>query len=200
MPAPPKKSGAGKVVLIVLAVVLLLCAGGGTTAYFVLRDDAAAVDAAANTRVVEPEKLGSRPKVTEARLKEAADAMAAGIKSSVPSANSAVGAFYGNPADKDLVMIAAAAAPVADEAKEIDNAVTGMRNAKLVIGTMSTVDPGPLGGTAKCGDAKVELSIKVGICIWADKGSLGVVAIYYRSADQTQAEFNQIRAQVEQRS
>jgi hypothetical protein len=198
-PFPPKKSKAGRIVLIVLAAVLVLCVGGGTTVYFVLKDDVNAAVDASKTRLVEPETLGARPKVTEAALKSAADEMVTGMKRSVPNATSAVGAFYGNQAKKDLVMIAGVAAPLTDQEKEIDAAVRGMQSSRLVVGNMRKVDPGPLGGTAKCGEAKTD-PVRVGICIWADKGSLGVVAIYFKTAEQTQAEFVQIRGLVEQRS
>ena len=38
----------------------------------------------------------------------------------------------------------------------------------------------------------------LGICVWADRGSLGMVVMYFKSADQAKAEFTTIRGQVEQ--
>ena len=40
----------------------------------------------------------------------------------------------------------------------------------------------------------------LGVCVWADRGSLGMVVMYFKSADQAKAEFITIRGQVEQQS
>lgn len=193
-----KKSNVGKIVLIVLAVVLVLCVGGGVITWFAVRGPVGEVVDASKTRVVAPATLAGRPKVTDAQLQTAADQMVREMKSSVQNETSTVGAFYGDPAKQDLVMIAGASGLLTDPKKEMDAAISGL-SAQLTVTNLAAVDPGPLGGEAQCGDGKAE-SVPLGICVWADKGSLGMVVMYFKSADQAKAEFVTIRGQVEQRS
>lgn len=196
-PPPQKKSGVGKVLLIVLAVVLVLCVGGGIAIWAAVGDDVGDVVEATNTRVVAPETLNGRPKVTEPALVSAAMQMSVDIKKDVPEATSTVGAFYGDPAKNDLVMIVGVSGLMADPKKELDDAVTTLTPA-LQVTNMAPVEAGPLGGDAKCGDGKSE-GVDLGICVWADRGSLGMVVIYFKNGKQAEAEFGQIRSAVEQR-
>lgn len=201
VPADPpakKKSGAGKIVLIVLAVVLVLCLGGAAITWFAVKDEVGDTVDAAKTRVVAPATLAGRPQITDPELKSVADAMVTEMKSTVQNETSAVGAFYGDPAKQDLVMIAAASGLMADPTKELQDAVTGL-STELAVTNMADVDPGPLGGDARCGDGKAD-DVKLGVCVWADKGSVGMVIIYFSSADKAKAEFTTIRGQIEQRS
>jgi hypothetical protein len=120
------------------------------------------------------------------------------MKAEVQNETSTVGAFYGDPAKQDLVMIVGASGLLNDPKKELDDAINGL-STELTLTNLATVDPGPLGGDAKCGDGKAE-SVPLGVCVWADRGSLGMVVIYFKTAEQTKAEFVTIRGQVEQRS
>ncbi len=196
--APQKKSNVGKILLIILAAVLLLCVGGSAIVFFAFKDDVKEAVEAVNTRVVEPETLGGRNKVTDPELQALAVEMVADIKQSVPNSTSTVGGFYGDIEKQDLVMIVGASGIIADPAKELDDAAKGV-STELGVTNMASIDPGPLGGTAKCGDGTTE-EIPVGVCVWADKGSVGMIAIYFKSAKETQAEFLAIRAAVEKRS
>ncbi|MEW2143375.1 hypothetical protein AB0869_11220 [Micromonospora vinacea] len=197
-PPPAKKSNVGKIVLIVLAVVLVLCLGGVAITWFAVKDDVGAVVDASKTRVVAPATLAGRPKLTNPELQTAADELVRGMKSAAKSQTSTVGAFYGDPTKQDLVMIAAVSALLTDPKKELDAYVDGLRK-QLTVGEMTAVDAGPLGGEARCGDGKAE-TVPLGICVWADRGSLGMVVMYFKSADQAKAEFTAIRGQVEQQS
>lgn len=195
---PPKKSKVGKVLLIVLAVVLVLCVGGGAAIWFAVKDDVGEVVEATQTRVVAPETLAGRPKVTQPELVTAAEQMTTQIKQDVPEHTSAVGAFYGDPAKQDLVMIVGVSGVIADPKKELDDAVSTLTR-DLGTTNMAAVEPGPLGGDAKCGDGKSE-GVDLGVCVWADRGSLGMVVIYFKSGTETAKEFPAIRAAVEQRN
>jgi hypothetical protein len=196
---PPKKSKAGKIVLIVVAVLVLVCGGGSAVAYFAFKDDVSEVVDASQTRLVAPETLAGRPKIKNPDLQEVADKMIADMKKDVPGATSTIGAFYGDPAKEDMVMIAGASALVADPAKQLDEAITGLGAGGLKVSNVKSVEPGPLGGVAKCGDAKAD-DVPVGVCVWSDRGSLGVVAVYFKTGDQANAELVKIRSEVEQRS
>ncbi|MET8094027.1 hypothetical protein [Micromonospora sp. NPDC005220] len=197
-PPPAKKSNVGKIVLIVLAVVLVLCLGGVAITWFVVKDDVGAVVDASKTRVVAPATLAGRPKLTDPELQTAADQAVSGMKSAAPNETSTVAAFYGDPTKQDLVMITGVSGLLADPKKELDSYVDGLSK-QLTVATMTAVDAGPLGGEARCGDGKAE-SVPLGICVWADRGSLGMVVMYFKSADQAKAEFTAIRGQVEQQS
>ncbi|MFG1711533.1 hypothetical protein [Micromonospora sp. NPDC049203] len=195
-PVPPKKkSGVGKILLIVLAVVLVLCVGGGVAAYFATKDTVDEVVTATKTRVVEPQTLGGRPKVTDPQLQSAATQMKASLSKDVPDATSTAGAFYGDPAKKDLVMIVAVSGVMADPKKELNDAVTAV-TPDLGTTDFKTVDAGPLGGDAKCSDGKAS-GEQVAVCIWADRGSLGMVVVYFKSAAELQKEFVTMRGEIE---
>ncbi|MEU1759522.1 hypothetical protein ACFYPF_04340 [Micromonospora sp. NPDC005223] len=194
-PVPPKKSGVGKILLIVLAVVLVLCVGGGVAAYFATKDTVDEVVTATKTRVVEPQTLGGRPKVTDPQLQNAAAQMKADLSKDVPDATSTVGAFYGDPAKKDLVMIVAVSGVMADPKKELNDAVTAV-TPELGTKDFKTVDAGPLGGDAKCSDGKAS-DVPVAVCVWADRGSLGMVVVYFKSATELQSQFVALRGEIE---
>ncbi|MEV0327198.1 hypothetical protein AB0H63_12245 [Micromonospora echinospora] len=197
-PPPKKKSGVGKVLLIVLAVVLVLCVGGGIAIWATVKDDVGEVVEATKTRVVAPETLNGRPKVTEPSLVAASEQMAAEIKKDVPEATSQVGGFYGDPQKNDLVMIVGVSGVMADPEKEMNDAISAI-SGQLGATNMAAVEPGPLGGDAKCGDGSSE-GVKLGICVWADRGSLGMVVIYFKTGKEAEAEFGTIRAAIEQRN
>ncbi|WP_327042997.1 hypothetical protein OG400_14640 [Micromonospora ureilytica] len=197
-PPPAKKSNVGKIVLIVLAVVLVLCVGGVAITWFAVKDDVGAVVDASKTRVVAPATLAGRPKLTNPELQTAADQAVNEMKSGAQNQTSTVAAFYGDPTKRDLVMIAAVSALLTDPKKDLDAYVDGLSK-QLTVDKMTAVDAGPLGGEARCGDGTAE-TVPLGICVWADRGSLGMVVMYFKSADQAKAEFTTIRGQVEQQS
>ncbi|MEU4712827.1 hypothetical protein AB0F73_04045 [Micromonospora purpureochromogenes] len=225
-PAPPpaKKSRLGLILSLVLAGLLVLCAGGGGLAYVALSDDdpdpkassspgvsaaptsAAAepspseeeVEPAPDIRLVTPKTLAGRPKNTEPQLRRIADEMVRDMKSGVRNETGAVGAFYGSAGKRNLVMVAGASGPVLFPEKELDDAVAGL-SSSLAVKKMSTVNPGPLGGVAKCGAGKSS-GIALGVCTWADEGSVGLIVMFFSSATKAKAEFATIRGQVEKRS
>ncbi|WP_229401260.1 YppG family protein [Micromonospora okii] len=197
-PPAPKKSKAGKIVLIVLAVVLVLCCGGGAIAWFAVKDDVTDAVEATKTRVTAPATLAGRPKVTEPQLQAAVDTMIAQMKSTVQNETSTAGGFYGDLQKQDLVMIAAASGLLADPTKELDDAISELGK-EMPLSNVATVDAGPLGGEARCGDGKSE-GMKLGVCLWADKGSVGMIVMYFKTAAQAKAEFVTMRGQIEQRS
>ncbi|MFG1884302.1 hypothetical protein [Micromonospora sp. NPDC049102] len=195
---PPKKSNVGKIILIALAVLLVLCLGGAAAIWFTVKDEVGDVVDATKTRVVAPATLAGRAKNTDPQLQTVADQMVASMKSEVKNETSTVGAFYGDPTKQDLLMIAAVSGVMADPKKELDEAVTGL-SSELSVTNMTAVDAGPLGGDARCGDGKAE-GVPLGVCIWADRGSVGLTVMYFKTAEQTKAEFVTIRGQIEQRS
>ncbi|MFF5179275.1 hypothetical protein ACFY2Q_14745 [Micromonospora sp. NPDC000316] len=120
------------------------------------------------------------------------------IRPAALNETSAVGAYYGDPVKKEFLVVAAVSGPLSDPRKELDAAVNRLSD-KLNMTNMTAVEPGPLGGEARCGDGRGE-GVPLAACFWADRGSMGVVVMYYRSAEQVAAEFVGMRGQIEQRS
>ena len=194
-PPPPKKSNTGKIVLIVVVAVLLV---GGLTAFFALRGVVKNVADASTIRVVAPETLNNRAQTTDASLKQAAEQAATELKSKAPSATSVVSAFYGSPDKQDLALLVALSSINANPQSELDAAIDGI-NGSLKLTDVHTIDAGPLGGVAKCGDA-TSSGVKLGVCAWADRGSVGTFYSYFASAADTEKEFGKVREAVEQKS
>jgi hypothetical protein len=194
---PKKKFQVWMIVLIVLAVLLVLCAGGGTAIWFAVKDDISEAVDATRTRMVAPATLAGRPKLTEPELQQAADEMLSEIRSTVNNETSAVAAFYGSPAGENLVMIAGASGLMSDPKQELDAAVRSL-TAGIALRNMTSIDAGPLGGEARCGDGETE-GVPLGVCTWADRGSVGLIVMFFSSRADAQAEFVTIRGQIQQR-
>ncbi|MDZ5443230.1 hypothetical protein U2F26_10865 [Micromonospora sp. 4G57] len=195
---PPKKSNVGRILLITLAVVVVLCLGGGAVLFFAAKDEVGDVVGATKTRVTAPETLAGRTKSTDPALVKVAKDVEDSLRSDTPNATSAVSAFYGSAAKKDLVMVGAASGLNPDPAKSLDANIRSLGTSGLEIGEMKTVDAGPLGGEAKCGDAKAG-QVPLGICVWSDRGSTGVIGLYFKTGAEAQAQFSTMRGQIEQK-
>ncbi|MFF5215008.1 hypothetical protein [Micromonospora sp. NPDC000442] len=194
---PKKKFRVWMIVLIVLAVLLVLCGGGGTAIWFAVKDDVSEAVDASRTRMVAPATVAGRPKLTEPELQQAADEMLSEIRSTVSNETSAVAAFYGSPTGENLVMIAGASGLMSDPKQELDAAVQSL-TAGIALRNMTSIDAGPLGGEASCGDGQTE-GVPLGVCAWADRGSVGLIVLFFSSRADAQAEFVTIRGQIQQR-
>ncbi|MET7881012.1 hypothetical protein [Micromonospora profundi] len=197
---PPKKSNLATIVVIALAAVLVLCVGGAAVTWFVVTDDkndAGDVVETSRIEVVAPDTLAGRPKYTGTDLQGVSEATVNAIRPMVQNETGAVGAYYGEPILRDFIQIAAVSGLVVDPQKKLDDAVRGLSTLKL--NDMAATEPGPLGGDARCGNGWAD-GVPLGVCLWADGGSVGVVVMHYRSAEQMIAEFVGIRGQIEQRS
>ncbi|MEV1330558.1 hypothetical protein AB0J20_13385 [Micromonospora costi] len=195
---PPKKSKAGRIVLIVVAAVLVLCLGGGAAIWFAVKDEVGEGVDAARTRVEAPATLAGRPKITDPGLQALTDQMVSQMKKTAQGETGTVGAFYGDPAKQDLVVAIAISGLMADPTRELDQTV-GELAKELGVGEMASVEPGPLGGEARCGDGKAE-DAPMAVCAWADRGSVGVIMVYFKSAEEIQADFVTMRGEIEKRS
>ena len=218
---PPKKSKALPIVLISVAVFLVLCVGGGTAIYIAARNTAKDVNTALKAdptptsttdestsdptkapstgiTVVEPKTLGGRPKLTDAQFASLAGELKSSL-SDVPGATNTVGTLYGTVEKRNIVVVAAAAAPIADPGRELDSAFSSAGFGGLKITGITTVSPGPLGGEAKCGKA-TESGLNMAICSWADKGSLGMMIFFFQSITKAKTEFGKLRGQIEKKS
>ncbi|MGK5739117.1 hypothetical protein [Micromonospora sp. URMC 103] len=194
----PRKSKAGRIVLIVVAAVLVLCLGGGAAIWFAVKDEVGAGVDAARTRVEAPATLAGRPKITDPALQSLTDQMVAEMKKTARGETGTVGAFYGDPAKRDLVVAIAISGLMADPKKELDEAMTGL-GAEIGVTATTPVEPGPLGGEARCGEGKAE-DAPLAVCAWADAGSVGVIMVYFKTVDEIKADFVTMRGEIEKRS
>jgi hypothetical protein len=117
----------------------------------------------------------------------------------VPGATNTVGAIYGTPAKKDIVIIAGVEAPVADPKKEMDGTFFGAGVGGLDVTGITDVEPGPLGGEARCGKTE-SAGVDLVFCAWADQGSVGWIMWYFKSVKQVRGEFAKLRGEVEKSS
>jgi hypothetical protein len=185
-------------VLITVAVIAVLCIGGVTATFFLAKDEVSNVVDAAKITVVEPEKLGGRPKVTDPALAGSVTALNNEL-GKVPGATGSVGALYGNPAKQDLVMVAAASSITGSAQSKYDDFTSGMSSSGFDVGALKDTDPGPLGGIAKCGDGNAA-GVPMAVCVWSDNGSIGMVAMLFKKATDLKKEFVAMRGQVEKKA
>jgi hypothetical protein len=197
-PPPKKKSKALKIVLITLAVILVLCVGASVAVYFATKDTVEGVLDASKISVVEPTTLGGRPKLTDPQFAGAISTLKAEL-AKAPNTTGTVGALYGDPAKKDLVMIAGASAPLINPEKQLDDTLKGASSGGLTLTDIAPIEPGPLGGTAKCGNGKTS-GIDLAVCAWADNGSVGMIAVYFKKVDDIKGDFAAMRGEIEKKT
>jgi hypothetical protein len=189
----------GRLVLVVFVAVALLCAGGGTAAYVLLQRSVPGAAVTSHISLVTPRTLGGRARLTDAQIQAGLDQTVSELRQNYSGITSTVAAAYGNPAERDLVLVVGAAHVVRDPAKALGPFVAGMVQAGLKVGSLAAVDPGPLGGVAQCGDAVVS-GVAAGVCAWADRGSFGVFFVYFKNGATAKAEFVATRSAVERRT
>jgi len=221
-PTPPKKSRALPIVLISVAIVLVLCVGGSIAAYKFTKNKVndvtstsngtgattgtptsgqspdATTKPAATVSISEPKTLGGRPKLTDAQFAGVATELQTSLKA-VPGATNSVGALYGTISQRDIVIVAAAEAPIDNPAEELNQTFYGAGIGGLKIENIAAASTGTLGGTAKCGSATSQ-GVDMAICSWADDGSLGMMIWYFKSVTKAKAEFPKLRAQIEKKA
>lgn len=196
---PPARSRTVKVILLALGGVLVVCLGTATVGYLALRDRVGAIFDDSKTTLSAPEALGSRPKITDPATQDRADEMVARMAAAMPNTTSTMLAVYGDLSKQDVVLVYGSTATIAEPDKALDSFAAGMKSSGLALIGLAPIEPGPLGGTARCGDANAD-DVPMGICLWADRGSLGMVIEYFRTAAETAAEFVGIRGAVEKRT
>jgi hypothetical protein len=186
--------------VLVLAVLLVLCGVGAGAVYVAARDEIDSFLSATGTRVVAPDTLGGRAKLVDGQIAAAAAQGATGLRTSMRGVRSAVGAAYGDPAKKDVVMILAGARRTARPGAALEEFVRGLTRGTTDSGgsmqATAPIDPGPLGGYAECGAATMA-DVPTAVCAWVDYGSFGAIYLYWRTVEDAIGEFPTIRAAVE---
>jgi hypothetical protein len=193
----PKKRSVWKIVALVVVAVVVLCVGGIGTFVFVNRDKVKDAVDAAKIKVVEPASLGTRPKASDPDLDGSLDGALKEMKSQADVTGTA-GAIYGDPKKLDILMLIAASSIGGSAQERYDGMVQGIGSDFGMTG-LKDVDPGPLGGIAKCGDGTVS-TVPLGICMWADSGSFAMLVLFNKKGADLQKDFVSYRGQIEQKS
>ncbi|SNY49499.1 hypothetical protein [Paractinoplanes atraurantiacus] len=228
-PPQKPKSKVLPIVLTAIAIVLVLCVGGSVAIYLVANNNSkddntttTGTDAtptvtstteptetaprtteptkppAATIKIIEPAKLGGRPKLTNQQFATQTERLESSLKT-MPGVTKAIGALYGTVGDEDIVVLAAAAVPIANPKTELDSTFYGAGIGGLKIDNIVTAPTGTLGGYAKCGSGDAS-GTDFTLCAWADEGSFGMIISYFKTISAAKTEFPKLRAQVESKS
>ncbi|MEU8110946.1 hypothetical protein [Micromonospora sp. NPDC048947] len=96
--------------------------------------------------------------------------------------------------DQRVILVSAVSGTIADPTATVDRIFAGLPN----VTNVEAVQPGPLGGMARCGIGQARTGLRVDICVWGDQHTLGMVTfIGFAQADDPHAVFGQIRAELE---
>lgn len=219
-PPPPKKSKALPIVLTSIAIVLVLCVGGVVALYMIgknkaddLADDVTPTTVptatatqdtteptkpAATITIAEPKTLGGRPKLTDEQFAGMSTELKSSL-SSYPGATNSIGALYGTVSKKDIVVVAAAEAPIDNPQTSLTQTFSSLGIGGLKVSNITAASTGSLGGAAKCGSSSTS-GLDMAICAWSDEGSLGMIIWYDKTVSKAKSEFPKLRAQVEKKS
>lgn len=191
-PVPPRKRHTGlKITLGVLAGLLVLCGVGG---YLLVRPYLGEYPATLSA----PDSVAGLQKLTDPQFQQLSDEMTTSLKSSI-KASSAIGAFYAPNGDKThAVLVAGATTLILNPGTQLKGAFDGLASSDLTVTGTGSVDAGPMGGTAECGQAETS-GIPIGVCAWADHGSVGMVIAFSHTPAETADLMRTIRPQVEHR-
>lgn len=188
----------GRIPILLMATVVVVVTGGiAAVMVYAVPEDPEPVGqqstpAPAQRRVVTPQTLVGREKRLDRGHQQFNELLIVGMKQRMPNLTGVISGHYGSREKANLVAVGAAAGAVDAPAAKLDEMFT----LAFKVNGIQPVDPGPLGGVAKCGVAESN-GISVVVYGWAHTGSLGLVYFYDRTS-ATSAEFVDIRNEIEQ--
>ncbi len=152
---------------------------------------------ASAVRIVEPETLNGRPKITDAEVREDLEEVAKNVKEAIPGDETVVVARYGYPQTSEQVQILAVGRATTDRDLELEGMFEPLRERGWTVSALEPVEPGPMGGVAKCADVTTPTG-GMSVCAWADAHSVGSVSFYRKKPEEVKTEFVGIRSLIEQ--
>jgi hypothetical protein len=180
LPPPARRISPLRVALASALLVLVLCAGGGLLlAAPVLEDYPATMSA--------PAHLAGMQRLDDPRLKQESDKLVGSTRGAA-GLDSMVAAFYlpAGAGPTKLVLVAGGTRLLLNLTAQAQSAFAGMRQDGADLTGEAGVDPGPMGGAARCATAKVtDVPVPVGVCVWVDYGSFGFVLAFDRTLADT---------------
>jgi hypothetical protein len=140
--------------------------------------------------VVAPKTLLGRPPATERSIKDLATTAAKGF--GAPPGKIMVSGAYGTTKQKNVIVFVAMTGDNPDGGEMLDL----MASKVFSNSTFHPVDPGPLGGAARCADASSTGTAST-FCMWADAGSFGMIYFLYSAAANADSLLAQARSEIE---
>jgi len=191
-PPPPKKRSIGRILGIVggaLAVLLVLCCGGAYV--FGGRD----VINERNASLSTPDTVAGLRKSTNPAVQPVIDELTKELKERA-GLDDTIAALYEDPNDREkLVMLVGGTKFLFRPDSELDSAFKGFNDEGGSVRDVVEVDPGEMGGKARCGVAE-QAGISLSLCAWADHGSLVMGVFTKRTVDESAALLRQIRSEI----
>lgn len=189
-PAAPRRRRT-TIMLAAVGAVLVLC---GVGAWLVARPYAAEWPA----KLSKPERLAGLELSTEPALEQSANEIAAAMRRDVKVHN-VVAAYYHDPvAEQRLVGLVGSTAFIMSPKAELDEAFRA--SGGMAITGVRDIDPGPMGGLARCGSAERPgeggAPVPVSVCAWADHGSFVIGIFYHRPVEESAELLRTIRAEI----
>jgi hypothetical protein len=190
VPTSPRKKSHTSLWVAIAVVVVIVAAGGFAVARYVLPGVQER-----NAHVSVPHKIGSLVQSTDPNDVAAASRLEAEFRSDVPEAKDLVAAVYKDPSDasKPVIMMAATGNN-SDPEGTLDAAFTSDDPTTVFVG-VHDIDPGPLGGSARCG-SETDDTERIVFCAWSDHGSFGATIIVNRDDASSENLFRDVRAAV----
>lgn len=196
---PPRRSYKGMWVAIVLVVLVVAAAVGavGYLAYRLVDQTGENKRLAERTRVEEPVKLGTLARAQDAESVKLVNDLKGDLPPQLVSGTSSQAiAAYGAPKVGETVLVIAFAVALPKPQPALDSLLHSMAGESAVL---VRIEPGPLGGYAKCSNDKLK-GVPFVACAWADSGSLGLLMFFGKPFDDRLKErFVAARGQIELR-
>ncbi len=173
------------------AVLLLATAVLGPLAWRALTRD--------SVTLATPASLAGLSIDTSDNAKQTADYLRTAVAAKI-ALDTSVGAVYRDPAsaDRDVLFFGGTAFIITPE-RQLDQALGLLNDDSGTVNGLHAVDPGPLGGSMKCGTTPGDNGSTIAVCGWADNGSLAVALFPGRTIDQAAELLRQMRAGIEHR-
>lgn len=195
-PAPRRRT----LLISLVAVGALLITGLGAGLALLTREVVSAAAPGLSTvlaeqyTVVVPDPLGGRSMQSDAE----ADTMLALALSSQPGTEHlpTAAAVYADAAGGHDLLLHAHAGILTDPQGVFEHIFFNLRAVGIPVFEVTEVAPGPLGGLASCGTAKLDGKV-LPVCGWADDHTYGYFIWYSSSLEAARAEFAELRGQVE---
>jgi len=191
LPAQPARHTGRTVALVLIAVLLALGVAGFVAAQPILREYPA--------RVGTPDSVAGMPMLTDAHHQQLAGQVRDQLNGSVPLARP-MAAFYAPDDDRTRVVLGVAGTQLLlNPGGQLNDVFRGFSDRGIAVTAVTPVDPGPMGGSTRCGQAQVA-GVPMAICAWADHGSMGIVVGYRRGVPESAELMRTIRTEVVHRN
>lgn len=113
--------------------------------------------------------------------------------------STAVGVYHkAGDEEQKVIMVVAGSALLLRPQTELQTAFASMSTGGLTVTSMHSIDPGELGGYAKCGTS-VTGGVKLAVCGWADHGSLGMIMFFDRGVTEAEKLLRDFRREIQTR-